>query len=437
MANNNDGIPRPSTFPIPPIPGTAQTLSANILNETVTRLVTEALNREGRQIINSFLHPELDNSNNVDQVIDPPHANNLDGLDKIPDVVKSLREFSGQQGEFGSWRKSVERILKIYNPLIGTSKFYGILTVIRNKIVGHADVVLESYNTPLNWEKISQCLQLHYADKRDLGTLEYQMTTLIQGNSSIQDFYQTVYHHLSLILNKLSSMDMSNESMNNLTRTYRDKALDTFIRGLRGDLPRLLSMREPTDLPQALHLCMKLQNVDYRTQYANNNYRNRQNTPPIPPRRTPSQAMPTPAPRKHFYPELYHQPGTQQQFQRNFQHPPRYQNQFNNNRQFPKPIPRPEPMDVDNSIQTRQVNYQNRPSQPLPQKRCPSQSLRQHSSPNKYQRLFNTEEMNEYTEQIDLADLDNDESFLDYMSDEKDILHDPSENLSEVHFLDM
>lgn len=81
-----------------------------------------------------------------------------------------------------------DRLLKIYEHLKGTAKYYGILSVIRNKIVGHADIALESYNTPLNWEKISKCLTLHYAEKRDLGTLEDK--TLVQGtNTVLPEFY--------------------------------------------------------------------------------------------------------------------------------------------------------------------------------------------------------------------------------------------------------
>ena len=74
-------------------------------------------------------------------------------------------------------------------------------------------------------------------------------------------------------------MKIGPEAMQLMTETYRNKALDTFIRGLRGDLPRLLGTREPTDLPQALHLCLKLENQNYRTQQIN------KNTPPHNPRR--------------------------------------------------------------------------------------------------------------------------------------------------------
>jgi len=90
-------------------------------------------------------------------------------------------------------------------------------------------------------------LTAHYADKRDVTTLEYRMTSLVQGNQSTADFYQQVYTHLSLILNKITCMEMGKESIDLFAKSYRDKALDTFFRGLKGDLPRLLetsAMRE-------------------------------------------------------------------------------------------------------------------------------------------------------------------------------------------------
>lgn len=270
MSQNNDVI-KPSRFgaaneEIQNPTASQNSNSSQTFNLTdLKNLISELIREESRTIANAILNPEPQISNDMDQPID--RGLDLEGMDKIPDIVKSLRDFSGQPGQFGSWKKSVDRILKAYDHLKGTPKYYGILNVIRNKITGDADIALESYNTPLNWEKISKCLTLHYADKRDIGTLEYQMTTLVQKNDTIYEFYQAVYHHLSLILNKLSSMEMSQESLNIMTKAYRDKALDTFIRGLRGDLPRLLSMREPMDLPQALHLCLRLQNIDYHIQH--------------------------------------------------------------------------------------------------------------------------------------------------------------------------
>lgn len=454
--------------PPPPPQANAQANNApanslNNLNAHVTQLVTEILRRHGRNILNDLINPGRDINNDVDQTIEGVANMNLADMDKIPDVVKSLRVFSGQPGEFSSWKKSVDRILKIYEHTRGSPKYYGILSVIRNKIVGDADIALESYNTPLNWPKISQCLTLHYADKRDIGTLEYQLTTLVQGNRTIPEFYQEVYHHLSLILNKLSCIEMSPESLNNMSQSYRDKALDTFVRGLKGDLPRLLSIKEPTNLPQALHLCLKLQNIDFRVQHAHTTRVFRpQVSPPIHIRKNnfhPQQSTPIPAPRNRFFPELVHNPQGFQKpnFYTNFQ-PQRPNNQFQASHRSPfpprqpygylppKPQPRAEPMDVDRSIHSRNVNYQNRPQfRQHIQKRPLSQ---QAHVPSKYQRVFHTEQTDQNYEQTEQNYEQTDQN---YEQDTKDDIEDyeqtltneydnptieQTEELDDIYFLD-
>lgn len=373
MANQNNLI-RPPVLPNPP--QNAQ-LSIEDLTSLISNIASDVLRRQGPQVVQAALNPNNNQENARDQQIEDRHRENLNDMDKIPDVVKCLKEFSGQPGEFSSWKKSVDRILSIYEPLRGTPKYYGILSVIRNKITGNADIALESYNTPLNWLSISQCLTTHYGDKRDLSTLEYQMTTLVQGSKTISEFYQKVYTHLSLILNKLGCLEMSNESLNLVTKSYRDKALDTFIRGLNGDLPRLLGMREPADLPQALHLCLKLENQNFRASYTYNARKHQQ--PQIPPKRNFVQ-------KQSFYPQLAHIPQTGQP---NWQ--PRQQsfNQYsaNNPPRPPKPQPRPEPMDVDQSLHSRRINYMNRPQQNnFFGKRPPQQFTNQQQ--NKHQRTF-------------------------------------------------
>lgn len=346
--------------------------SSNGLNETQKKQI--------RDMVEDMLRERNDNL--LDEGTDQPIgrvSSNLEELEKVPDVVRSIREFSGKPGEFNSWRKSVDRVLSLFETLRGTGRYYAILHVIRTKIIGDADTALESYRTPLDWIKIRKCLMIHYSDRRDIGTLEYQMTALCQGNKTINDFYQTVYQHLSVILDKVACLDFKEETLSAMTNTYREKALDTFIRGLNGDLSRLLSIREPTSLPQALHICLKLDNMTYRRNYAQfqNSKVNGQRSRVEMPNLTSGRA---------FYPELTHTGFTRpplppryhtavnhnsqnQNFVRSNFNPPRFQfnsngftgqsyrNEYNNYRKTPGI----EPMDVDRSIQTRQVNYMNRP----------------------------------------------------------------------------
>jgi hypothetical protein len=239
---------------------------SNFDPDNFRRTICEIIQSEARKVFRENFNETLSNvEEDSEDELQVGNDLHLSGMDRIPDVVKGLREFSGNIGEYGSWRKAAERVIKAYAHLKGTPKYYGIISTIRNKIVGNADTALESYNIPLNWNKIIKCLNLHYADKRDIGTLENQMFAMYQKGNSVEDFYKEVYNHLSLILEKLSCMNYSQDSLITMTQTYRDKALDTFVRGLKGDLPRLLAMREPQDLPQALHLCLKLDNMNLRT----------------------------------------------------------------------------------------------------------------------------------------------------------------------------
>lgn len=404
MSNPNNLI-RPGVLETPSVantqrpPQTSQSLSLpdleNLIGNIVKRVVQENNDRN---------NPDSILLTATDEIIRPEHQGQVGDLDKIPDIIRSLRDFSGNPAEFSSWRKSVDRVLKIYESTKGSPRYYGIINTIRNKITGNADMVLESYNVPLDWKAISHCLNLHYADRRDITTLECQLASLIQGRNSIPQFYQEVYNHLSLILSKLSSLEMGQEALHLLTQTYRNKALDTFIRGLNGDLPKLLGMKEPSDLPQALHLCMKLENQGYRAQYAYNQNKNRKFQQPQ------VQQVPQMNRKPPFYPQAGFFPnGTQHQpIQNSFSRPPINQNNFfkpnpvfpQNSNQFlqyqnfqpprpfaPKPLPKPTPMEIDSSQQTR--NYINRPNfnafagkRPPP----PSNQFKQ-NVPNKYQRV--------------------------------------------------
>lgn len=71
---------------------------------------------------------------------------NLNDSDKIPHVVKGLTEFSGQPGEFNS----VDKTLAI-DEYRAPPENVEILSVIRNKITGKADIALKSYNATLNF----------------------------------------------------------------------------------------------------------------------------------------------------------------------------------------------------------------------------------------------------------------------------------------------
>jgi len=68
------------------------------------------------------------------------------------DIMKSLPDFEGKNETYVSWRKAAHTAYKVYEKYDGSSKHYQALGILRNKIKGSADMVLSSFDTPLNFK---------------------------------------------------------------------------------------------------------------------------------------------------------------------------------------------------------------------------------------------------------------------------------------------
>lgn len=117
------------------------------------------------------------------QLCGPRSESDLKDISRLPDCVKELQVFDGNPTQYVSWVHVVEGILKDFE-IVKTKPIYrAILQHIRQKVRGSADAALISYNIFDNdWPLIKQCLSLHYADKRDMRTLEHQLNQLSQRN---------------------------------------------------------------------------------------------------------------------------------------------------------------------------------------------------------------------------------------------------------------
>ncbi|XP_055388934.1 uncharacterized protein LOC129618032, partial [Condylostylus longicornis] len=311
----------------------------------------------------------------------PKSEDDLKQISRLPDCVKDLQTFDGDAVQYVSWVHSVESILRDYEVVRNKPIYRAILQAIRGKIRGRADAALISYNLfDEEWAAIKQCLSLHYADKRDIRTLEHQMSTLTQGRSTIDEFYARVNHQFSLIINKIKTENYTKETIDVLIESQRNRALDVFIRGLNGELSRYLMLQKPSTLPEAYSTCLELQNYSCRNFAIHNRNDNNRITVPFNKmsmkRQQPSAGNP-----RSYQPE---QPLTVEQ--RNLAYNIQHQRESQPPPRPPKPL---EKMDVDRSIQTRQVNYMNRPDNYRGiYKRPPSVG---NMPSNKHQRLFNME----------------------------------------------
>lgn len=256
--------------------------------------------------------------------------------------------------------------------------------------------------------------------------MEHQLSGILQGNTSIDEFYANINHQFSLIVNKIKTEEYSTDTVEVLIETYRNRALDVFIRGLNGELSRMLMIQRPQTLPEAYTSCLEFQNLNYRNIVIHKKGFNNSVVAPINqlnsyPVYTQKKPVNFPVPQGN----MVNIPAPQKNMVYNVQH--------QNNRITREPPPRPTglkpptPMSVDPSIQTRQVNYINRPTiqqdnqihQPNNQWNYPNQQndqpafKREHSDqniPRKNQRIYHLETQDEeelYNQTInEMSDVD-------------------------------
>ena len=93
-------------------------------------------------------------------------------------------------------------------------------------------------NVGINWNLIKKTLITYYGEKRDLETLDFQIMNVQQKGRSLEVYYDEVNRLLSLIANQIHTDDRFShpEASKALIETYNRKAIDSFIRGLDGDV---------------------------------------------------------------------------------------------------------------------------------------------------------------------------------------------------------
>lgn len=321
----------------------------------------------------------------------PRTEGDLKDISRLPDSVKELRSFDGNPTQYISWVHSVETILKDFEIVKEKPIYRAIIQSIRQKVVGSADTALVSYNVfDSSWVEIKKVLSLHYADKRDIQTLEHQLNQLSQGSTTIEEFYSTVNHQLSLIVNKIKTESYGEETVEALVETYRNRALDVFIRGLKTDLSRMIIIQRPKTLPEAYSACLELQNLTMRNNILSSKAVARitdpmpadvgnRTTPPRPPKSFP---MRTGA-------NWQHQNFRPRNWQYSYNSPNMRSNGYNSHTKPALPPRYPaikhEPMEVDRSIQSRRINYMNNP------RTAEKRSASENHPINKHARIYHME----------------------------------------------
>lgn len=185
------------------------------------------------------------------------------------DMFKTLPEFNGDRNKYCAWRTSAKNVIKIFGNRTNEPKYFEALNIIRNKITGVASDTLTNYNTVFNFDAIIARLDFTYADKRPIYIIEQEMIVLQQKHATIEEFYDEVNKKLNTLINKINMTHRDVNVAKAMIGEASNKALRTFITGLRGNLGQILYASNPATLPDAYAKIQTIVNDQERIKFAN------------------------------------------------------------------------------------------------------------------------------------------------------------------------
>lgn len=170
------------------------------------------------------------------------------------EYLDMLPEFHGQQELLPRFIEIAEKLVnKFYNAL-DTSDFQNeyLMASIFSKIKGEAAINISS-SIITCWKDLKEALLNTYADKRDIYTLNIEMTELRQTTENAFDFYNKIQTCLNLQIAYISAHSTAAEGAI-LSQYIRNLALRVLLRGLRDPIGSLMRTKNPADMNSALNM---------------------------------------------------------------------------------------------------------------------------------------------------------------------------------------
>lgn len=173
---------------------------------------------------------------------------------KIPDVIKCLPAFDGDPKLLEDFIQKVEDIVSLMQASGKPSAdvYLAWLAVIRGKIVGPANEVLESQGVPLDWEEIKNKLIEHFDSKSSRRSLIRKLSEFRQ-TSTIEEFYGRVIDLLQTLINDVVIHEADEGVRNAKRELYRKYCLNVFVSKLKEPIRSAVRAREPN----CLHLAFE------------------------------------------------------------------------------------------------------------------------------------------------------------------------------------
>lgn len=176
---------------------------------------------------------------------------------KIPDPIKMIPTYDGDQKLLNHWVYSVDTVLQSFDAVRVADPNSYLLWVlaIRQKIIGRANEALIARVVGTDWNAMRQTLVEYFGDRRDLSTLSSQIPYLRQGTKDIEEYYKETLE-LTANINVKVALDARFQAPNlgataAVMMFVRDLTKSAFIDGLNEPYNLTVRSFRPASLEEA------------------------------------------------------------------------------------------------------------------------------------------------------------------------------------------
>lgn len=179
------------------------------------------------------------------------------------ELYKILPCFDGNKRHLNLFLRKCEYIIDKFKSSELQQEY--LMHVVTSRLTGDAAALISERVDIQTWAEFKELLEIHFGDPRSEECLAIELETLkIKNNESHTDFCARIQSVKSVLLSKVNQIDDKNLRVSK-TAIYNNTALQVFLYNLPENMVRVVRLKKPQTLEQALSLV--LEEINFYEQY--------------------------------------------------------------------------------------------------------------------------------------------------------------------------
>lgn len=179
------------------------------------------------------------------------------------EMIKIIPLFDGDKRHLNLFIRKCEYIINKYRGS-GEQNLY-VMHAITSRLAGNAAALISEREDIVTWEEFKELLIQHFGDPRSEECLAIELETLrIRNGESFLDFCNRIQSVRSILISKVNRLSSSTMRESKIT-IYNNTSLNVFLYNLPENMVRIVRLKEPSTLEQALSFV--LEEVNFHDQY--------------------------------------------------------------------------------------------------------------------------------------------------------------------------